>query len=332
MLLALYYPFCTAAVRPTIPPSDVQMGELWQRPGDIANRDLYFGPWGRGLAPNPDDTYSFLERKQEGTNPGVTVEDGQGREWHVKQPPHNDQGAEGPIEVVLSRVLAAVGYHQPPVYFLDSLLIKDAAGTHREPGGRFRLTDKAMKHVGDWSWQENPFVGTKPYQGLLVILLMFNSSDIKNENNALYQVPRGDGVSRWYVVRDLGTALGETGKLAPERGKVEIFEHEPFVTGIAGGFVQFGYRGWHQELFKQITPNDVAWASDLLGELSDRQWSDAFRAAGYARPLADRFIARMQQKIAEGRHMAETVSSSLQLASPTAHSVDSGVIHREENP
>jgi len=97
----------------------------------------------------------------------VTVRDPQGREWHVKQPPHYDQRAEGPIEVTLSRVLSAVGYYQPPVYFLPRLSITDAKGTHVEPGGRFRLTDKSIKNTGDWSWQQNPFVGTRPYQGLL---------------------------------------------------------------------------------------------------------------------------------------------------------------------
>jgi hypothetical protein len=60
--------------------------------------------------------------------------------------------------------------------------------------------------------------------------MMFNSSDIKNENNALYEVQNhGDGVKRWYVVRDLGTALGETGRLAPQRGDPDIFEREPFI-------------------------------------------------------------------------------------------------------
>jgi hypothetical protein len=87
--------------------------------------------------------------------------------------------------VTLSRVLSAVGYYQPPIYFLPRLSITDANGTHVEPGGRFRLTDKSIKNTGDWSWQQNPFVGTRPYQGLLVILVMFNSWDLKNDNNSV---------------------------------------------------------------------------------------------------------------------------------------------------
>ncbi len=148
MLIAIYYPFCTAKVQPTMPPSEAPLAELWQEPSDLARRNLFDGPWGGELAPDPDAIYTFVERKQQGTNPGVTVTDPRGREWHVKQPPHNTQGAEGPIEVTLSRVLSAVGYHQPPVYFLPRLSFVDAKGVHVEPGGRFRLTEKSLKHRG----------------------------------------------------------------------------------------------------------------------------------------------------------------------------------------
>jgi hypothetical protein len=315
LLIALYYPFCTAKVQPTMPPWNAPLTEFWQQPNDLSSRDLMYGPWGPGLAPDPQAIYTFVERKQQGTNPGITVEDPQGREWHVKQPPHNNQGAEGPIEVALSRVLSAVGYHQPPVYFLPALSVKDAKGVHVEPGGRFRLTDKALKHVGEWSWQQNPFVGMRPYQGLLVILTMFNGSDIKNENNALYEVRRGgeggSGVSHWYVVRDLGTALGCQATSLAERGDPEIFEREPFIKSVTASFVQFNYHGWHQELFKQITPEDVGWASEWLGRLSERQWCDAFHAGGYEPATADRFITRLRQKIAEGERFGETTAASM---------------------
>jgi hypothetical protein len=313
-VIALYHPFCTAEVRPTVPPGEARMAAFWRRPDDISRRDAFDGPWGRERSPEPNVTYTFVERKQQGTNPGVTVQDPRGRTWHVKQPPHNDQGAEGPIEVALSRVLSVVGYHQPPVYFLSSLSIRDAKGTHIEPGGRFRLHDPSMRSIGDWSWQENPFVGTRPYQGLLVILLMFNSSDIKNENNVLYEVnARESGTEHWYVVRDLGTALGETGRLAPQRGDLDVFEREPFITGMKDGFVQFNYHGWHQDLFRRITSEDVHWASELLGTLTDRQWTDVFRAGGYEPVVADRFIRRLHQKIAEGRRLGDALSATASL-------------------
>ncbi len=316
LLLALYYPGCTPQVEPTAPQRDRSVGELWQRPADMESRDLYYGPWGREHAPDATATYTLVARKQQGTNPGLTVTDSLEREWHVKQPPHNTQGDEGPIEVALSRVLSAVGYHQPPVYFVPSISVREGKRAHVEPGGRFRLTDKSIKHVSEWSWQQNPFVGTRPYQGLLVILVMFNSSDLKNVNNALYAVNDGGEVKQWYVVRDLGTALGETGRLAPQRGDPDVFELAPFITGVRNGFVTFNYRGWHRELFEHITPDDVLWACELLGRLSDRQWADAFRAGGYAPVLADRFIRRLHEKIAEGRRLSDEASFGAPAPSP----------------
>jgi hypothetical protein len=304
-VFAVYIPMCAPRLRPTAPPSDAQMTQLWEKPVDLSSRDLFYGPWGPERAPDPHATYTFVAKKQHGTNPGVTVTDPQGREWHVKQAPDNHQGAEGPVEVVLSRVLSAVGYHQPPVYFVPSFSMTDASGTHQEPGGRFRLKVDALIKKGNWSWQQNPFVGSKPYQGLLVILTLLDSSDLKNVNNALYEVRTpSDERQTWYVVRDLGTALGETGRLAPRRGDPDIFERYPFILGVQDGFVEFNYRGWHQELLRhRLTPGDVRWASGLLAGLSYQQWSDAFRAGGYEPAVAQRFIRRILAKVADGERV-----------------------------
>jgi len=163
-----------------------------------------------------------------------------------------------------------------------------------------------MKHIDVWSWQQNPFVDTQPYRGLLVILVLFNSSDLKNRNNARYEI-RGtdDGVDRWYVVRDLGTSLGETARFAPRRGDIDTFERQGFINGVRNGVVEFDYHGGHDELFVRISPEDVVWASESLGQLSEQQWSDAFRAGGFEPAIANRFINRLRQKIAEGRRLTE---------------------------
>jgi hypothetical protein len=306
-VLALYMPSCrTPAVTPTMPSAEVPIAQLWEKPDDIAARDLFAGEWGLQNAPDPAATYSLVKLKTDGVNPGMTVADPKGRRWRVKQPPDNNRAPEGPIEVVLSRILSAVGYHQPPVYYLDSFTLKKGKKVRIEPGGRFRLEHETLEEVGDWSWQKNPFVGSDPYEGLLVILVMMNSSDLKNSNNSLYRVRSSEGVQRWYVVRDLGTALGDTGRFEPRRGDIERFERLPFILGVEQGFVRFEYQGFHQELIQQrISPAHVRWASELLGELNERQWHDAFRAGGYPPALADRYIRRITTKIEEGRRVGD---------------------------
>jgi len=255
--------------------------------------------------------------KSSGVNPGMVVTDPEGREWHVKQGLEHHSGAEGPVEVVLSRVLSAIGYHQPPVYYLPSFSLRDATGVHGSPGGRFRLESAVMKNRGDWSWQQNPFVGMRPYQGLLVILLMFNSSDLKNSNNTLYDVTQDGRTEQWYVVRDLGTALGDSGRFAPTRSDPERFARNRFITGVNGEFVEFDYHGFHQELIRdRIRPVDVEWASSLMARLSAQQWQDAFRAGGYDPETANRFIQTLRARIAQGREIGEERTGDLRLLTP----------------
>lgn len=282
----------------------VQLSALWEAPADLRTRDLFNGQWGAEYAPDPRATYLFMRAKSHGVNPGVIVRDRRGRVWHVKQSGDGGKGDEGPVEVVLSRVLSAVGYHQPPVYFLPSFTMEDESGTHLEAGGRFRLDVPSLEDRGHWSLQKNPFVGTRAYHGLLVILLMFNSWDFKASNNTLYAMHRGDRIDEWYVVRDLGGALGATGRIGVKRNNVEEFERQRWIRKVSNGFVEFRYGGWRPELVRGISLEDLRWACDLVGGLTDQQWQDAFRAGGYPADVAHRFIHKLRGNIEEGRRAA----------------------------
>jgi hypothetical protein len=304
----MYMPFCgTLDVHPTMPLEQAQthLRELWVPPEDVAAQNMAYGPWGAEHAPKADKPFAFVHEKTHGVSPGYTVRDEEGREWSVKF------GDEAPVEVLLSRVLSAVGYHQPPVYYVSHFQLADEKGTHDQGAARFRPKLKELKELGDWSWQQNPFVGTKPYQGLLVILMMFNSSDLKNSNNSLYEyMPKQDTPQTWYVVRDLGTALGETGKLTPRRNDPDLFGRHKFINGIDRDFVEFNYQGWHKELFEgRVTTADVVWAADLLGKLTETQWAEAFKSAGYEPDTAQAFIRVLKGRIDEGRHTGASVSS-----------------------
>ena len=298
---------CTGAKRPDLHPTPAAPGaSLWEQPVDLAARDLYDGQWGRERAPDAQATFALVELKHSGVNPGMTVVDPQGRQWSVKQAYPSGLDPEGPVEVALSRVLSAIGYHQPPVYFLSTFTLKDDWGTHTERGGRFRLKEATLKEKGGWRWEENPFVGSAPYEGLLVMMMMFNSTDLKSSNNSLYEHTRGDSVEHWYAVRDIGAALGDTYPLAPRKNHPLAFEQQPFILRIGpNGYVDFAYKGWYRNLVRErITPKDVAWASELLSQLGDRQWQDAFRAGGYEPGVANRFIRKLREKIDYGLKLA----------------------------
>ena len=93
--------------------------------------------------------------------------------------------------------------------------------------------------------------------------------------------------------------------LDPPRGDPEVFEKTRFINGVENGVVRFDYRGRHRVLFDKITPADVRWICERLSALTDEQLQDAFRAGGYPRATADRFIRRLKQKIAEGLQLKD---------------------------
>ena len=292
---------CERAISSTLagPPTAAQMAELWIEPE--RNRDLFWGVGGKRLAPDPNGRYTVIEIKRTGYSRGYTVT-GPGdnkREWSAKFPP------EASTEVVTSRLFWGAGYHQPPIYYLAEWHAEKATSPNPQLPARFRekAPDLAgMKSDTFWSYYENPFVRTRQLNGMLVLHAMLGNSDLKDDQNALYVLEKPyERATRWYVARDLGQTFGRTGLLDPPRGDPEVFEETPFIRGVANGKVRFEYHGRHRSLFENITPADVRWICGQLAALSDQQLDDAFRAGGYPKPLADRFIRRLKQKIAEGR-------------------------------
>ena len=291
---------CQPAIKSTLPgpPSADQLAQLWVEPRKP--RDLYWGVGGKSLSPDTAATYTVIEIKQTGFSRGYTVVDPGKREWSVKFPP------EAPTEVVASRIHWAVGYHQPPIYYVPRWTAENATSPNPQLPARFREKSPKLQGIeltdaGSWSYYQNPFVGTRELKGLLVLQAMLGNSDLKDDNNARYDLKEAiEGATTWYVARDLGHTFGRTGVLGAPRGDVEVFERTPFIKGVVNGRVRFDWRGRHDALFDAITPADVRWICGRLQRLTDAQWQDAFKAGGYPQADADRFIRRMKQKIAEG--------------------------------
>jgi hypothetical protein len=303
--LALVLTACagrTAVVTETQqPPAPDALRQLWVDPGPEP-RDLFWGVGGTRYAPPRAAVYDLLDRDDTGFSVSYDVRGPGGIEWSAKI------GPEAQTEVVVSRILWGLGYHQPPIYYLPSWTLDGEGGkTRRESEARFRPKLTHLERLDEyWRWADNPFSGTREFKGLLVVLLMLNSTDLKDDNNSIYVLPEPwDGAARWYVVRDVGASLGETGKLFPRRNWLEGFEQAGFITGVdEDGRIRFDYRGRHQELLSMITPADVQWAAQRMQRLSDRQWHDAFRAGNYAEPIAERYIRKIKQKIAQGLTVA----------------------------
>ena len=293
---------CTPTPKPVspadVPPPD--MAQLWSEPTDIAARDLFNGPGGPDLAPLPDSIFTFIAKDDTGFSPGYDVRDIPGLKWSVKY------GPEAQSEVVASRVVWALGYHQPPTYHVDQWrLIGGDIPPGAAPPGRFRPELPGWKQKGSWSWARNPFVGTQPYRGLIVLMHVLSNWDLLDDNTSIYEVdPPVRGARTLYVVRDLGAALGRT-KAPPTSGTrndIADFERQGFIKGVdRDGYVRLDDTRWrHEKLYDQLTAEDIRWTCARLSRLSNRQWHDAFRAARYDPAVAERFIHRLQEKVQMG--------------------------------
>jgi hypothetical protein len=270
--------------------------ELWVKPE--SERDLFHGPGGPRLAPDPHAIYHVIEIKVGGFSQGYTLKDRQDREWSAKFPP------EASTEVAASRIHWGIGYHQPPIYFLREWQAEGANAPNPQLPARFREKDPrfhGLSQEGEWSFTDNPFVGSRELAGLLVLQAMLGNSDLKDSNNTVYTLEEPvHGVTRWYTVRDVGHTFGRAGLRGTPRGETELFEQTPFIRRVEGGRVELEFSGRHTGLLRNITTADVRWICQQLNGLTDRQWQDAFRAAGYERGRASRFIGRMKAKVVEG--------------------------------
>lgn len=287
--------------------------ELWVNPADLETRNLFTGPVHLG-GPPADRRFQFVSVDTTGFSRGYDVKDGQGQEWSVKL------GLEAQPEVVVSRLLWGIGFHQPPTYYVrDWELTGAKEGNGPQPAARFRPGVTGYRVEGDWSWFENPFVGTVPYQGLIAVNALLNNWDFKTNNNKLYVRREGaaaGGPSHLYVVRDLGASLGEASQPALLRAPgfiraksgtkndIEDFESQAYVKLGSDGRPEFAYRGSRRDLLDHVSVEGVTWACRLMSRLSDQQYADAFRAANYSPDVTARYVKKIRQKIAEGLALA----------------------------
>ena len=283
----------TGTQAPQPPPTQkAPLAELWTEPG---HRNVAVGPALGTPKPRKDARYEVLATDAAGFSITYDVKDARGVEWSVKI------GPEAQTEVVASRILWMMGYHQPPSFFVERWTAIEDGEPHLRGGARFRPREMPIDGKGPWEWRSNPFIGTKPFNGLLVLLMLLNSTDLKDDNNELYELETpGQDVRRWYVVKDLGASLGETGRLEPRRGYIDGFEREPFISEVKDGRVDFAFSGRHQDLLENISVDDVHWMCARVLKVSDRQWRDAFAAGGYDAETTTRYIARIRAKATEG--------------------------------
>jgi len=289
------------------PPANAQ-SVLWQAPTDIESRDLFYGAGGRAGAPDPSAPFTFVRHSTSGTQKKVIVEDKRGREWTVKF------GPEARPETTATRIVWAVGYYVDQDYFVRQASIVGKENIDAR-NVRFERRDDGYEDVGNWKWDENPFVGTRELEGLKVLMALLKNWDLKSKNNEVL-CPKNALSPRIYYVSDLGATFGQTGtfmnsmplfgnlpvgmSFSPEKGKgdAEAFRDEKFIKEVRGGKVTFYHRrSSGRDKINGVPVECARWMGALLGRLSDKQLADAFCAGGFNQQETQIYVRTLRERI-----------------------------------
>lgn len=291
---------------------------LWRQPEDIASRDLFYGPG--GAKDQPHGTFTFEKEDLDGTSPKFTVRDEDGVKWKVKL------GEEARPETAASRLVWAAGYFTDEDYFLAELNVRELpARLHRgrkfvSPNGivrnaRLKRYLKGEEKTGEWMWRNDPFAGSREWNGLRIMMALINNWDLKDSNNTVYE----DRDERIYVVSDLGASFGRTGwgaTRAASKGNLNAYRHSKFIRRVAADYVDFNFpsrplfihlvdlpdyihRVHLKWIGQKIPRTDARWIGQMLAQLSTEQIHAAFRAAGYSPEEVDGFSEVVESRIAE---------------------------------
>ena len=307
---------CQEATKKTQPSGAAPI--LWIEPSDIRSRNLAYGSGGADDKPQPP--LRFIKEDMQGTSPKFTAEDRNGVKWTVKM------GIEAKPETAAAHLLWAVGYFTDEDYLLKQSEISDLP-EHLKRGQKFvadgSLRDVRLKRqrnakkIGEWRWKQNPFLSSREFNGLRVMMALVNNWDLKDENNAI-QDGRTNHSSR-YMVRDLGASFGTTGfgwSWTGGKGNLKSYRRSKFISKLTPKYVNFGTPSRPTILYfcnvpglikrlrmrwigRQIPRDDAKWMGTLLAQLSPDQIRDAFRSAGFSPEEVEGFSTVVQQRITE---------------------------------
>lgn len=305
---------------------------LWMDRGDVSQLDMIGGEGGAKDFPDPNMIYTFVEEDMSGTSTKFYVTDADGVKWLVKL------GEEAQPETAATRLVWAMGYFTDIDYFEPEIHVKNLPKLKRDmhgaspktgivPNVRLKLQGEGSKKIDTWSWFDNPFLGTREFNGLRVMMALLNNWDLKTENNKVFAV---DGERR-FVVADLGASFGKSGAPIHDpihlplphatKGNLSDYENSKFIRDETSATVSFDMRTGAPFYMRPFEPTyfseykrmesieddipvaDARWIGARLAQLTQKQLVDAFRAAGYLPEEAEAFAMVVQKRIVDLNHL-----------------------------
>ncbi|HSB11435.1 MAG TPA: hypothetical protein VLM38_18245 [Blastocatellia bacterium] len=278
---------------------------MWEEPVDLESRDLFHGIGDAKGAPDANGRFKFIERDLSGNSEKIIVEDERDRRWTVKF------GPEAKPETTASRIVWAVGYHTDQDYLVKRAHI-DGRGGFEVWDVRFERDNDGFKKAGRWSWQDNPFAGTREFDGLKVLMGLLNNFDLKTLNNKIARPGKkksSEETRLIYYVNDLGATLGSTGAWYTDapilgeiptgtKGNAKDFASSKFIDGVSNGKLSLhSARRRAKRAISGVAVQNARWMGNLLARLSDKQFADAFRAGGFDEKETAIYIRTLRSRI-----------------------------------
>lgn len=265
---------------------------LWERV-NVGQRDLFSGPGGSSMQPDLS-SIKLIKEEKGGHNKKYRISDGSGKIWVAKL------GREAKPETAAVRILWGLGYKTEINYLVPSITIP-GKGTFQNV--RLEARPDNIERLEEWKWEDNPFVGTKQLQGLRMMMVFMANWDVLDLQNKVLDI----GNENHYIVSDLGSTFGRLGnnnlptiyRLGRRTGSPKHYAKSQFIRRVKDGQVQLSYKGKNRGVFKGITIADARWLSNLLNQLSDKQISDAFRAANYSESDVQIYLGAIKSRRSE---------------------------------
>jgi hypothetical protein len=269
---------------------------LWEDV-DSATLDLFNGPGGVAMRPNLGKI-TFIKEETQGHNKKYRIQDADGRVWVAKL------GREAQPEAAAVRLLYGLGYKTEINYLVPELTIP-GKGTHKNV--RLEARPENVERLDEWKWKDNPFVGTNELQGLKIMMVFLTNWDLLDLQNKMLRVNNNGTIEHQFIISDLGATFGKLGnnnlpfffRLGRKTNDPGTWYEAGFVKGVEGGIIDFEFKGKGRSLMDDITVGHGRWLAGRLAQLSDKQLTDAFRAANYStedvKIMKDGFKARLEE-------------------------------------
>jgi hypothetical protein len=143
---------------------------------------------------------------------------------------------------------------------------------------RLKRVDHSEMRIGNWDWRNNPFSGTREFNGLRVMMALIN-------NWAQYFEERDTDAHEavfHYLVRDVGSSFDTTGLSFPDRrskGNLQAYFHSKFISKIGPEYVDFNVPT-RANLFHLVNPKEFTMRMRWIGQhipRADARWIGQLR-------------------------------------------------------